>query len=71
MIDFKGLGFNNICPVCGKRIEMIDIHINAFDGVQNIKGRCFSCDSCFEVSEINDPDLDIKTKWNRIMKEGK
>ena len=68
MIDFKDLGLNNVCPVCGKKIDIIDSHINSFYGVVRIKGRCTYCNSYFEVSESNDPDLDAKTKWNKIFK---
>jgi len=66
MIDIKDLNLNKICPVCGEEIRMIDIHINSLDGVQRIVGHCVNCGSRFEVSQTDNIDEDIKTRWNRV-----
>lgn len=71
MIDIKSLGLNTICPVCGEEIRMIDIHINSYDGVQRINGRCIPCGTCFEVNKVDDLDEDIDNKWNRIFESAK
>ena len=69
MMDIKDFDLNAICPVCGKEIRIIDVHINSLNGVTRINGRCVYCNSCFEVNRTYDLDEDIKSKWNRIIKK--
>jgi hypothetical protein len=75
MIDFeKTIGLNMFCPVCGKKIQNVNLSIEGEGpAYQEIAGTCNSCDIRVKVYEYrNDDDrsknIGIRDRWNKIFR---
>ena len=77
MIDLNKIGFNTICPICGKELDRIEFMAEGRVGkypYQTLKGFCPKC--AFDVT-INEgvshigslQTMDILDEWNMVFKK--
>jgi len=74
MINLNEIGFNTICPICGKELDRIELITNGREiksPYQTLKGYCPTCDYDFTMNEgtYKKPVMDILVKWNKVFKK--
>lgn len=76
MIDLNSIGFNTICPICGKELDRIEFMAEGREGrypYQTLKGYCPRCAFDVTISEGTsnklEPTMDILVEWNRVFKK--
>ena len=75
MIDLNGIGFNTICPICGKELDRVEFMADGRIGkypFQTLTGYCPKCAFDVTISEgssKSDPQMDILVEWNRVFKK--